>query len=141
MQKILAIALLTTFAVLMTACNAPSQKEKEVNSMLNQGKYIPDIGTFMQVGSNSPAGYSWDGKQLFFRSSSSGSSQIYRLTADGWPYQLTTFEGGIDFFQLSHNSFMGMVGASTGGSEQSQLDLMNTKTGRVMTLKNGKDIK
>jgi len=140
MQRIFVIALLAALALLMTACNAPSQQKKEVKSMLTQGKYVPDIGTFMQVGSNSPAGYSWDGKQVFFRSSASGSSQVYRLTDDSWPYQLTTFEDGIDFFQLSHISSMGIVGASVGGSEQSQLYLMDTKTGRIMPLTDGKDI-
>lgn len=117
-----------------------AQQGKESASGLSRGKYIPDIGTFMQIGANSPAGYSWNGQGVYFSSSMSGAPQIYRLTKEGWPYQLTTFEDGIDFFNLSNSADKGIVGASVGGSEQSQLYLMDTKTGRIMPLTSGKDI-
>ena len=118
---------------------AVAQPNKETPQMLNRGNYVPDIGTFMQIGSNSPSGYSWDGKDVYFTSSMSGAPQIYRLTKDGWPYQLTTFEDGIGFFNLSNDGTMGIIGASIGGSEQAQLYLMDTKTGRIMPLTSGSE--
>ena len=133
------IIFILLFSFLLTTSIFASEETK-VKSLLNQGKYIPDIGTFLQIGANSPAGMSWEGDQIFFRSSASGSSQIYRILDDGWPYQLTTFEDGIDFFALSNNSDMGIIGASVGGSEQSQLFLMDTKTGRELKLTNFKDV-
>jgi hypothetical protein len=137
MQKLVTI----TFAILLIAllAVASAQPGKETASLLKKGKYIPDIGTFLQIGQNSPAGYSWDGKQVYFTSSMSGAPQVYRLTDEGWPYQLTTYEDGIDFFQLSNDASMGIVGASIGGSEQSQLYLMDTKSGRILPLTSGKD--
>ncbi len=44
------------------------------------------------------------------------------------------FEDGLDFFALSYGGDMAIVGASVGGSEQSQLLLMDTKTGQLVRL-------
>ena len=112
------------------------ENKTEVKSLLQKGEYIPDIATFLQIGYNSPIGYSWDGENVFFTSNMSGVAQVYRLTEEKWPYQLTTFEDGIDFFVLSHGADMAIVGASVGGSEQSQLYLMDTETGRILQLTN-----
>ncbi len=107
--------------------------EPEV-TLLNRETYIPDIATFMQIGASRPAGYTWDGETVFFISSQSGSLQVYRLTPEGWPYQLTTFEDGLDFFTLSWGGELAIIGASIGGSEQSQLFLMDTRTGQLCQL-------
>lgn len=138
---LLLLAVLTLFI----GCGTDDDSAKgtgttETASLLNKGKYIPDIGTFLQIGGNYLAGYSWDGKEVFFRSGMSGATQVYRLTAEGWPYQLTTFDDGIDFFTLSYNAEMAIVGASVGGSEQSQLYLMDALTGRVMQLTDAEDV-
>ena len=138
-NKMLSRVVLALLVVSLVASLSFAQEKKEVVTLLNKEAYIPDIGTFLQIGGNIPAGYSWDGKDVFFRSSMSGASQIYRLTQEGWPYQLTTFEDGIDFFALSHSSKMAVVGASVGGSEQSQLYLLDAMTGRVMPLMDPSD--
>jgi dipeptidyl aminopeptidase/acylaminoacyl peptidase len=129
-----------TLIVSSAFISVAAQQKRENADLLNKGKYIPDIGTFMQIGANSPAGYSWDGNAVYFTSSMSGAPQVFRLTKDGWPYQLTTFEDGIDFFTLSHDADKGIVGASIGGSEESQLYLTDTKTGRIIPLTSGKDV-
>lgn len=134
-----AIFVLSLSSILF-AQDSQTTSNNSVNSLLTKGKYIPDIGTFLQIGANSPAGMSWDGKKVFFRSSASGASQVYRITENGWPYQLSTFTDGIDFFVLSYNSEMAIVGASIGGSEQSQLYLMDTETGRVIQLTDYDDV-
>lgn len=113
---------------------ASAQSTMKSESLLGKGKYVPDIATFMQIGACSPTGYSWDGQSVFFTSSMSGAPQAYRLNSAGWPYQLTVFEDGIDFFTLNYGGDMAIVGASVGGSEQSQLYLTDTKTGRVVPL-------
>ncbi|KAA3633448.1 MAG: S9 family peptidase [Calditrichaeota bacterium] len=138
-MKKIAILLFTLIFIISSLLFAETNTDKP-QTLLNKGKYIPDIGTFLQIGANSPAGMSWDGDKVFFTSSSSGSSQVYRITDEGWPYQLTTFEDGIDFFVLSNNAEMGIVGASIGGSEQSQLYLMDTETGRVLKLTDYQDV-
>ena len=105
----------------------------------------PDIATFLQIGYAKPCGYSWGGNDVYFGSSLSGAPQVYRLTQEGWPYQLTTFEDGVDsrgsslYFELSWGGNMAIVGASTGGSEQSQLYLMETRTGRLRQLTSNSD--
>ena len=132
-RKLVTIVLITVLG-LSLGLSVPAQDKQEAASPLTKEKYIPDIATFMQIGANSPAGYSWDGKDVFFESRMSGAYQVYRLTEEGWPYQLTLFEDGIDFFTLSHDGKSAIVGASVGGSEQSQLYLMCSKTGQLTTL-------
>ncbi len=94
---------------------------------------IPDIATFMKIGSCNSPGIGADGS-IFFMSSMSGAPQLYRLTDDGWPYQLTVFQDGIDWYELSHDGTQAVVGASVGGSEQTQLYLLNTRTGEIRPL-------
>lgn len=98
------------------------------------GGQIPDIATFLQIGACSPAGMSWDGKDVYFSSAMSGAPQVYRLTAEAWPYQLTTFEDGIEDFTLSWDGKSAIVSASVGGDENAQLYLMDTATGRIHQL-------
>ena len=103
---------------------------------------IPDISTFMQMGSARPAGCSWDGANVFFVSSMSGSPQVFRVDESGWPHQLTRFEDGVDlasgyaFFDLCYSGDWGIAGASVGGSELSQLFLVDTRTGATKQLTN-----
>ncbi|MDH4156361.1 MAG: S9 family peptidase [candidate division Zixibacteria bacterium] len=127
-------------ALLLPAAASLAQAPAEQKALLYQGKYVPDIATFMQIGNATPAGYSWDGQDVYFQSSWPGATQVFRITGEGWPYQLTTFEDGIDFFTLSYDGKMAIVGASAGGSEQSQLYLMDTKTGRVLQITHFEDV-
>lgn len=136
-KKLMISFIFVSFFFTMSVFGADST---EVSSLLTKEKYVPDIGTFLQIGANMPFGMSWDGDKIFFSSSASGVQQVYRLLEDGWPYQLSTFEDGIDFFSLSHNAEMAIVGASVGGSEQSQLYLMDTETGRVLQLTDFQDV-
>ncbi len=135
-KRVIKRGLSTLLIVALVAAGATSQTTMKKESLLAGGTYVPDIATFMQIGACSPAGFSWDGEQVFFGSSMSGASQYYRLTDKGWPYQLTAFEDGTDFFTLSYGGDLAIVGASVGGSEQSQLYLMDTQTGRVVPLTN-----
>ncbi len=139
-RKSFIISLVVVISILFLFTLIFSENNKEIKTMLNSGQYIPDIATFMQIGGNSPAGYSWDGKDMFFRSSMSGASQIYRITENNWPYQLTTFEDGVDFFVNSNYNNIAVIGASIGGSEQSQLYLMDTRSGRIAPLTDAADI-
>ena len=139
-QKHLAHLTGIIIALLLLAVASMAQKPGEQKTLLYQGKYVPDIATFMQIGHATPAGCSWDGQNVFFLSSWPGATQVFRITGEGWPYQLTTFEDGIDFFILSYGGKMAILGASTGGSEQSQLYLMDTKTGRVMQITHFEDV-
>jgi dipeptidyl aminopeptidase/acylaminoacyl peptidase len=121
--------------VLLLLCGAVfAQDDSQITTPLTQGRYIPDIATFLNIGGCGPSGCSWDGKDVYFTSSMSGSSQVYRLTDDGWPYQLTAFEDGAEFFHLSYGGGLAVVGASVGGDENAQLYLMDTKTGRLVKL-------
>lgn len=142
-MKFIKSTLLITAAVLMLShvVTAEVSGKSQSLSKSNHNNIIPDISSFLQITKNTPMGYSWDGSKVFFRSKMSGTYQIYRLTDKGWPYQLTTFDDGIDFFSLSNNSDKAIVGASAGGSEQSQLYLMDTESGSIDQLSNFEDVK
>jgi len=87
------------------------------------------IETFMQIGSATSPQISEDGRYVFFRSWMAGVDQIYVLEELCWPYQLTAFVDGIDFYRISSDGMQVVVGASTGGSEQSDLYLFDTVRG------------
>ncbi|UCD16535.1 MAG: S9 family peptidase [Candidatus Zixiibacteriota bacterium] len=102
--------------------------------------YIPDIGTFMKIGGSSSPGYSRCTGEFYFTSLMSGANQLYRITEKGWPYQLTLFDDGIDGYSLSHAGDYAGIRASVGGSEQSQLYLMNAITGRIEKLTDNPEV-
>ncbi|SYZ73494.1 putative Peptidase S9 prolyl oligopeptidase active site protein [Candidatus Zixiibacteriota bacterium] len=100
---------------------------------------VPDITTFMKIGSCNSPDISPDGR-IFFISSMSGTPQLYGLLDGGWPYQLTTFDDGIDWYALSHDGSLAVVGVAAGGSEQTQLYLVNTAGGNIRQLTNKPDV-
>ena len=152
------IALAALVLLLHAAGGAPAAKEQGVRftsdsrrtsghlrdprpaSLLESQDELPDIATFLQIGQATPAGYSWDGEDVYFLSQMSGATQVYRLTAEGWPMQLSFFEDGIEFFHLSRGGGLAIVGASTGGSELAQLYLMDTQSGRLVALTHFDDV-
>lgn len=118
-----------------------SDQTTKVISLLDKDESVPDIAAFLQVGRNELVALDWNSSAVYFKSKMSGAYQIYRLSEDGWPYQLTTFDDGVDFFHLSHNGQLGLAGASVGGSEQSQLYLLDARTGRSIQLTYYDDIR
>jgi dipeptidyl aminopeptidase/acylaminoacyl peptidase len=102
---------------------------------------IPSIEDFMQIGSVSSPQISEDGLAVFFSSSMSGVSQVHKILSSGWPYQMTVFEDGIDYYRISPSGGWVVVGASVGGSEQSDMYLIHSASGRLATLKAGDDVR
>jgi len=99
--------------------------------------YIPDIETYMQIGSAGSPYISPGGRTVYFTTWLTGVTQLYRVNAEGgWPFQLTFFKDGIDFYSLSPNCDLAIVGVSIGGSEQSQLYLLESRTGSMTQLTN-----
>ncbi len=92
---------------------------------------IPDIETFMQIGSAGSPTLTRDGETLFFTTSITGTSQLYRLTEEGWPYQLTFFPNGIRGTQLSNDERTLAVTAVPGGTERYQIHLLDAETGAL----------
>jgi len=103
--------------------------------------YVPDIGTFMKIGYASSPFISNATGEIFFTTSMSGVTQIYRLTDRGWPYQLTLFDDGIDWYVVSPSGRQAIVGASKGGNEDAQMYLMDTESGRISQLTNEKMVR
>jgi dipeptidyl aminopeptidase/acylaminoacyl peptidase len=102
---------------------------------------VPDIEDFMQIGSAGSPQISADGSLIFFSSSMPGVDQVFKMLPAGWPYQLTVFKDGIDFYRASYSGAWVVVGASAGGSEQSDLYLVNSSSGVLRTLKAGEGIR
>jgi len=104
-------------------------------------RYIPDISTFMKIGHSGDPAISRSTGEFFFTSSITGVTQIYRLTPEGWPYQLTMFDDGINWYTLSHDGRMAIVGAAEGGTEDFQMYLMDTRTGRITKLTDNPNVR
>ena len=96
---------------------------------------VPSIETFMQIGGAGSPQVSEDGSTVFFTTSMTGVDQVYELLRSGWPYQLTAFVDGSDFYRVSYTGSKVVVGSSTGGSEQSNLYFVDTDTDLVSPLR------
>ncbi|MDM7915502.1 MAG: hypothetical protein QUU85_09605, partial [Candidatus Eisenbacteria bacterium] len=90
---------------------------------------LPDIETFLQIGAASNPEITRDGSRLFFVTSQTGTAQVYRLTDEGWPYQLTFFPNGIGDYTVSPDGRTIAVTAATGGSERYQIYLLDAESG------------
>lgn len=102
--------------------------------------YIPDIETFLQIGSNGSPQVAQDGAVICFTSPMSGVTQVYRLRDNGWPEQLTFFPDGVDFYTMSQSGQWIIAGAAWGGSEETNLHLVEVATGRTEPLTDVKDV-
>ncbi|MBD3382902.1 MAG: prolyl oligopeptidase family serine peptidase [candidate division Zixibacteria bacterium] len=109
-------------------------KKAEPGQKLLTGDYIPDIERFMQIGYVSRGAISRDGSRIFCSPSFTNVSQLFRYEKGEWPYQLTSFEDGISWYTLSHDSYHAIVGAAVGGDENAQMYLLDTETGRIEKL-------
>ncbi len=100
----------------------------------NKDIYVPDIGTFMKIGHCSSPAINNNTAEIFFMSEMSGTDQLYRLTEEGWPYQLTLFDDGIISYELSKDGKKAIIRAARKGDENAQLYLTDTKSGRLEQL-------
>ncbi len=141
MKQIYRSGAVTAMILLAAGCTI----EREVDFMAGRGgsgvaayfgseAYLPKVETFMQIGRCSAPTISSDGQQVFFTSGLSGVNQLYRMMENGWPYQLTMFPDGISWYVLSPAADMAIVGAASGGSERTQLYLLDTQSGRLRQL-------
>ena len=133
-KSIMLKALVTAAAVIIWTGHALPQNPPPAGR-----QDIPDIGTFIKIGSCGSPKISPITGELFFVSSMSGAPQLYRLTSAGWPYQLTFFDDGLDWHYLSPDGSRIIVGASVGGSEQSQLFLVQSEYGEMTQLSRNPD--
>lgn len=108
---------------------------------LMSGK-APDIETFMQIGYSGDPRITTDGGTLFFNSNSPGVNQIFRLDLKNrWPYQLTVFPDGVDFYSLSEDGKYIVCGVAQGGDENSQLWLLDAGTGQAEPLTESSEVR
>ncbi len=95
----------------------------------------PDIDAFMQIGYAGSPQITRDGSTLFFTSNASGVNQVYRMDGEGgWPYQLSVFTEGVNFYSLSPAGDYLICGVARGGDENAQLWLMDARTGETENL-------
>lgn len=129
-------ALISILALLMIPAFAAGE-----SSLFPDSAYLPDIETFMQIGWSADGSISRDGETILFTTSFTEANQLFRLTDEGWPYQLTFFRDGIDWYVPSHNFELAIVGGSVGGDEDSQLYLLDVKTGRLRQLTDNPNVR
>ncbi|RKX17046.1 MAG: hypothetical protein DRP51_11510, partial [Candidatus Zixiibacteriota bacterium] len=111
------------------------------SSTIKSENNIPDIADFLKIGRNIEPQYGQDSNVIFFLGRQTGTVQIYRIIETGQPYQLTSFEDGIEWYKISSDGTKAIVGASSGGDEQTQLYLVDTKTGQTSAVTKRPDVK
>lgn len=113
----------------------------EATSEPTSGAELPSIEQFMQILSASRSQVLADGA-VFFTTWSTGVDQLYALAAEGGePVQLTAWEDGVDFYSVSPDGASIAIGASVGGSEQSDLFLMNRASGALGAITDTPDLR
>lgn len=90
---------------------------------------IPDIETFMQIGAAASPWISRDGERIYFTTSVTGTRQLFRITPEGWPYQLTFFPSGISDFVPSPDERTIAITAAPDGTERFQIYAIDAETG------------
>jgi dipeptidyl aminopeptidase/acylaminoacyl peptidase len=90
---------------------------------------VPDIDTFMQIGAATTPILTRDGTTLYFTTATTGTRQLYRLTPEGWPYQLTFFPSGVSGINLSRDEKRIAVTAAPDGTERYQIYMLDALTG------------
>jgi len=103
--------------------------------------YVPDVQTFMLIGSCSDGFQSPSTGELFFKTSLSGEPQLYRINEQGWPYRLTFFPDGIGVYSMSDDGSRIVVLAAPGGNERRQMYLLDPESGRIKALTNMPDVR
>ncbi|MCK5126769.1 MAG: S9 family peptidase [candidate division Zixibacteria bacterium] len=141
MKKISGILAITVTLLLAIGCG--TQKEidystgqaiqPDLTEYFGKSAYMPDIETFMQIGYGASPSISPNGNRMFFESHMTGVTQLFRID-NGWPYQLTMFQEGIDWHSLSNSGDLAIIGSDAGGSENAQMLLLDTHTGRIRQL-------
>ncbi len=111
------------------------------SSIVKSESGIPDIADFLKIGRNIEPQYGQDSNAIFFLGRATGTVQIYRISETDGPYQLTAFEDGIEWYKISPDGTKAIVGASSGGDEQTQLYLVDTKTGQTSAVTKRPDVK
>lgn len=111
------------------------------SSAIKSENSVPDIGDFLKIGRNIKPQYGQKTGDIFFLGRSTGTVQVYRINEAGWPYQLTAFDDGVEWYKISPDGTRAVIGASAGGDEQTQLYLVDTKTGQTGAITKRPDVK
>jgi len=103
--------------------------------------YVPDVQTFMLIGSCSDGFLSPSTGEMFFKTSLSGEPQLYRINEQGWPYRLTFFPDGIGNYTMSDDGSKIIVLAAPGGNERRQMYLLDPESGSIKALTSMPDVR
>ena len=103
-KKIEVVCLL--IAVALMGCSRPQDTmkleaivpTKEINSLGMAGDQPADISRYLMANGASGAQISPDGDQVVYRSSITGTSQLWSISSDGGEPRQMTFGQGITFF-------------------------------------------
>ncbi|MDG1507100.1 MAG: prolyl oligopeptidase family serine peptidase [Luminiphilus sp.] len=113
-------------AVALMGCSRPQDTmkleaivpTKEINSLGMAGDQPADISRYLMANGASGAQISPDGDQVVYRSSITGTSQLWSISSDGGEPRQMTFGQGITFFRWLPNSSGLVYGADNNGNEQ-----------------------
>ena len=113
-------------AVALMGCSRPQDAikleaivpTKEINSVGMAGDQPADISRYLLANGASGAQISPDGDQVVYRSSITGTSQLWSIASGGGEPRQLTFGQGITFFRWLPNSSGLVYGADNNGNEQ-----------------------
>ena len=113
-------------AVALMGCSRPQDAikleaivpTKEINSVGMAGDQPADISRYLLANGASGAQISPDGDQVVYRSSITGTSQLWSIESGGGEPRQLTFGQGITFFRWLPNSSGLVYGADNNGNEQ-----------------------
>ena len=117
------------FVVLLACCWLSCSGPSTLVTAESEPLLAAEIEQFMQILSASSPALAPDGT-VYYETWSTGVDQLYS-TKDGDVAQHTSFEDGIDFYDLSPDGSWAAIGTSVGGSEQADIHLLSLADGTL----------
>ncbi len=103
---------------------------------------VYNIKDFLEVKSAGGASFSPDGTRVAYLSNSTGTSQVFLMSAGGGnPEQLTDFQDSVSFARFSPTEDVLIFGKAEGGNERTQLYLLNLNTWQITNITARPDVR
>lgn len=101
-------------------------------NLFAQNTPVYDLSNFLNIRSASAPQFSNDEREVYFRTSITGTSQIWKISdSGGWPDQVTFFDSRVSSFSVCPNEDIIAFTRDEGGNEQFQIYFLHLDDNRI----------
>lgn len=101
-------------------------------NLFAQTNPVYDLSNFLNIRSATAPMFSNDEREIYFRTSITGTSQIWKIgDSGGWPDQVTFFDSRVSSFSICPNEDIIAFTRDEGGNEQFQIYFLHPENNRI----------